>query len=135
MTALPASCLPPAARCFRRSVSQTMRRAKVQKTVVPGLLSVMTAVAAGNVAAQVTSSTTIGVSPDEVKTLACGWLATKQIFGKPVYNDQDERVGEVEGRKAGLAASSRLASHLTGGRPREAPGAQQKKCAVFFLSA
>ena len=48
-------------------------------------------------------STTIGMSPDEVKTLACGWSATKQILGKPVYNDQDERVGEVEGRKVGLA--------------------------------
>ena len=52
MTALPASCLPPAVRCFRRSVSETIRSAKVQKTVVPGLLSVMTAVAAGNVAAK-----------------------------------------------------------------------------------
>jgi sporulation protein YlmC with PRC-barrel domain len=56
----------------------------------------MMAVAAGNVAAQVAGSTTIGVSPDEVKTLARGWSAKKQILGKPVYNDQDERVGEVE---------------------------------------
>ena len=48
-------------------------------------------------------STTIGGSPDEVKTLVCGWSATKQIFGKPVYNDQDERLDEVEGRKVGLA--------------------------------
>lgn len=75
----------------------------MQKTVVAGVLSVMMAVAAGNVAAQVAGSTTIGVSPDEVKTLACGWSATKQIFGKPVYNDQDERLDEVEGRKVGLA--------------------------------
>jgi sporulation protein YlmC with PRC-barrel domain len=54
------------------------------------------AVAAVNVAAQVAGSTTIGVSPDEVKTLARGWSAKQQILGKPVYNDQDERVGEVE---------------------------------------
>jgi PRC-barrel domain len=73
-----------------------MRSAKMQKTVVAGVLSVMMAVAAGNVAAQVAGSTTIGVSPDEVKTLARGWSAKKQILGKPVYNDQDERVGEVE---------------------------------------
>ena len=33
----------------------------------------MMAVAAGNVAAQVAGSTTIGVSPDEVKTLARGY--------------------------------------------------------------
>jgi hypothetical protein len=73
-----------------------MRSAKMQKTVVAGVLSVIMAVAAGNVAAQVAGSTTIGVSPDEVKTLARGWSAKKQILGKPVYNDQDERVGEVE---------------------------------------
>ena len=65
----------------------------------------MMAVAAGNVAAQVAGSTTIGVSPDEVKTLARGWSAKKQILGKPVYNDQDERVGEVE-----ETSSSRLTS-------------------------
>ena len=41
----------------------------MQKTVAAGVLSVMMAVAAGNVAAQVAGSTTIGVSPDEVKTL------------------------------------------------------------------
>jgi hypothetical protein len=64
-----------------------MRSAKMQKTVVAGVLSVMMAVAAGNVAAQVAGSTTIGVSPDEVKTLARGWSAKKQILGKPVYND------------------------------------------------
>ena len=68
----------------------------MQKTVVAGVLSVMMAVAAGNVAAQVAGSTTIGVSPDEVKTLARGWSAKKQILGKPVYSHQDERVGEVE---------------------------------------
>ena len=54
------------------------------------------AAAAVPVAAQVAGSTTIGVSPDEVKTLTRGWSAKKQILGKPVYNDQDERVGEVE---------------------------------------
>ena len=37
-----------------------------------------------------------GLSPDEVKTLARGWSAKKHILDKPVYNDQDERVGEVE---------------------------------------
>jgi hypothetical protein len=64
--------------------------------VVAGILSLLLAVAAVPVAAQVAGSTTIGVTPDEVKTLARGWSAKKQILDKPVYNDQDERVGEVE---------------------------------------
>jgi sporulation protein YlmC with PRC-barrel domain len=68
----------------------------MHKTVVAGVLSLLMAIAAAYVAAQVAGSTTIGVSPDEVKTLARGWSAKKQILGKPVYNDQDERVGEVE---------------------------------------
>jgi sporulation protein YlmC with PRC-barrel domain len=64
-------------------------------SVVAGVLTFLLAVAAVPVAAQVAGSTTIGVSPDEVKTLARGWSAKKQILDKPVYNDQDERVGEV----------------------------------------
>ena len=64
--------------------------------VVAGILSLLLAVAAVPVAAQVAGSTTIGVAPDEVKTLARGWSAKKQILDKAVYNDQDERVGEVE---------------------------------------
>ena len=64
--------------------------------VVAGVLSLLMAVAAVDVAAQVAGSTTSGVSPDEVKTLARGWSTKKQILGKPVYNDQDEGVGEVE---------------------------------------
>ena len=68
----------------------------MHNTVVAVVLSLLMAVAAVPVAAQVAGSTTIGVSPDEVKTLARGWSAKKQILGKPVYNDQDERVGEVE---------------------------------------
>jgi len=65
-------------------------------TIMAGVLSLLLAVAAVPVGAQVAGSTTTGVSPDEVKTLTRGWSAKKQILGKPVYNDQDEQVGEVE---------------------------------------
>ena len=65
-------------------------------TMMTGVLSLLLAVAAVPVGAQVAGSTTTGVSPDEVKTLTRGWSAKKQILGKPVYNDQDEQVGEVE---------------------------------------
>jgi sporulation protein YlmC with PRC-barrel domain len=67
----------------------------MRKTVVAGLMGVMMAVAAGKVAAQVAGSTTIGVPATEITTLAHGWSAKKQILGKLVYNEQDEKVGAV----------------------------------------
>ena len=68
----------------------------MRKTVVAGLMSVLMAVAAGNVAAQVAGSTTIGVPATEITTLTQGWSAKKQILGKLVYNEQDEKVGQVD---------------------------------------
>jgi len=68
----------------------------MRNTVVAGLMSVMMAVAAVNVAAQVAGSTTLGVPAPEVTTLARGWSAKKQILSKPVYNDQNEKVGDVD---------------------------------------
>jgi hypothetical protein len=68
----------------------------MRKTVVVGLMGVMMAVAAGNVAAQVAGSTTIGVPATEITTLTKGWSAKNQILGKLVYNEQDEQVGQVD---------------------------------------
>jgi sporulation protein YlmC with PRC-barrel domain len=72
------------------------RRATMRKTVVVGLMGVIMAVAAGNVAAQVAGSTTIGVPATEITVLTKGWSAKKQILGKLVYNEQDEKVGQVD---------------------------------------
>ena len=83
--------------------------------VVAGILSLLLAVAAVPVAAQVAGSTTIGVAPDEVKTLARGWSAKKQILDKPVYNDQDERVGEVEISSSRPTRRSPTPSSASGG--------------------
>lgn len=67
----------------------------MRKTVVAGLMGVLMTVAAGKVAAQVAGSTTIGVPATEITTLTKGWSAKKQILDKSVYNEQDEKVGEV----------------------------------------
>ncbi|MBF0475580.1 MAG: PRC-barrel domain-containing protein [Deltaproteobacteria bacterium] len=42
------------------------------------------------------AGTSIGVSAEELVTVAKGWSATKQIIGKDVYNDKDEKVGVVD---------------------------------------
>jgi len=67
----------------------------MRKIIVAGLMGVMMAVAAGNVAAQVAGSTTIGVPATEMTILTKGWSAKKQILDKSVYNEQNEKVGEV----------------------------------------
>jgi sporulation protein YlmC with PRC-barrel domain len=82
-----------------RKVTETMRyerRGEMRKTIVAGLLGVMMTVAAVKVAAQVAGSTTIGVPATEITTLTHGWSAKKQILGKTVYNDQNDKVGEVD---------------------------------------
>ena len=38
----------------------------------------------------------IGVSADELVTVAKGWSAKNQIIGKDVYNDKSEKVGVVD---------------------------------------
>jgi sporulation protein YlmC with PRC-barrel domain len=68
----------------------------MRNTLIAGLMGVMMAVAAVDVAAQVAGSTTTGVTVEELKTIALGWSAKKQILGKPVYNDKDEKVGDVD---------------------------------------
>jgi sporulation protein YlmC with PRC-barrel domain len=68
----------------------------MRNTVIAGLMGMMMAVTAVDVAAQVAGSTTTGVTVEELKTIALGWSAKKQILGKPVYNDKDEKVGDVD---------------------------------------
>ena len=68
----------------------------MRNTVIAGLMGMMMAVTAVDVAAQVAGSTTTGVTAEELKTIALGWSAKKQILGKSVYNDKDEKVGDVD---------------------------------------
>jgi sporulation protein YlmC with PRC-barrel domain len=46
--------------------------------------------------AQVAGSTLLGTNYAEVRDIALGWSAKRQIFGSPVYNDLNERVGSVD---------------------------------------
>src|SRR5262245_60876718 len=68
----------------------------MRKTVMAGLMGVIMAMAAGQGAAQVAGSTPLGVPAAKLKTLTKGWSAKKQILDKSVYNDHNEKLGEVE---------------------------------------
>ena len=68
----------------------------MRNPVTAVLMGVMLVVVVGNVSAQIAGSTTPGMSVEELQTIARGWSATKQILGKPVYNDKNEKVGDVD---------------------------------------
>jgi len=71
--------------------------AAMKKGIVVALaLSVALSLVAGMANAGVAGSATIGVAVEEMKAVALGWSAKKQILDKDVYNDSNEKVGEVE---------------------------------------
>jgi sporulation protein YlmC with PRC-barrel domain len=50
----------------------------------------------GDAAAQVAGSTKLGVAVEELRAVALGWSAKKQILGQSVYNEKNEKVGRID---------------------------------------
>jgi sporulation protein YlmC with PRC-barrel domain len=46
--------------------------------------------------AQVAGSTVLGVAAAELREVATGWSAKRQVLGQPVFNDKNEKVGTVD---------------------------------------
>ena len=46
--------------------------------------------------AQVAGTTLLGVNVAELRSVALGWSAKRQILGQSVYNDKNERVGSID---------------------------------------
>jgi sporulation protein YlmC with PRC-barrel domain len=46
--------------------------------------------------AQVAGSTLIGVAAAELRTVAVGWSAKRQVLGQPVFNEKAERIGSID---------------------------------------
>jgi hypothetical protein len=67
-----------------------------QTIVVTLAVSLAVSLAAGMAVAGVAGTSTIGVAVEEMKAVALGWSAKKQILDKDVYNDSNEKVGKVE---------------------------------------
>ena len=59
-------------------------------------LSFLVLVPGGYAAAQVAGSTRLGVAVEEMKTVALGWSAKKQVLGQSVYNEQKQKVGTID---------------------------------------
>ena len=64
-----------------------------------GILVVLVGLVVASVAdsvAQTAGSTLVSVSVEELREVATGWSAKKQILGKDVYNPAGEKIGSVE---------------------------------------
>ena len=58
------------------------------------LTSIVIAAGAADSAAQ-TAGSMVTVSSAEMRQVAAGWSAKKQILGKDVFNDAGEKIGEI----------------------------------------
>jgi len=46
--------------------------------------------------AQVAGSTLVGVATAELRDVTVGWSAKRQVLGKAVFNDKDQRIGTID---------------------------------------
>jgi sporulation protein YlmC with PRC-barrel domain len=65
----------------------------VKTMVLVAIVSLVIAAGAADSAAQTAGSTLI--STEQLREVATGWSAKKQILGKDVYNDAGEKIGDI----------------------------------------
>jgi hypothetical protein len=46
--------------------------------------------------AQIAGSTLLGVAAAELRDVATGWSAKRQVLGQPVFNEKSEKVGTID---------------------------------------
>ena len=78
-----------------RLLNEPVSKGFIGSVAAVGLAAALS-VAAATAHAQVAGSQTIGVSQEEMKLVATGWSAKKNILGKAVYNDKNEKIGTVD---------------------------------------
>jgi len=68
----------------------------MRKLAISSCAVVLLAISSTAVQAQVAGSTTLGVSVSELRQIAMGWSARRQILGRAVYNEKDQKIGTVD---------------------------------------
>lgn len=68
----------------------------MMKLTVVALCAVASVAPMRSVAAQVAGEATVGVTVEELRMVIRGWSAKNRLIDKAVYNDKNERIGEVE---------------------------------------
>ena len=59
-------------------------------------IAVASSFISAHVSAQVAGTTLLGTAYAELRDVAMGWSAKKQLLGHPVYNENNEKVGSVD---------------------------------------
>ncbi len=67
----------------------------MKRWIIVVALSFFSLIPVGYAVAQVAGSTRLGVAVEEMKTVALGWSAKRQVLGQPVYNEQNQKVGII----------------------------------------
>jgi sporulation protein YlmC with PRC-barrel domain len=75
----------------------------------------LTSAVATDVCAQTAGETKLGVTVIEFNDIIKGWSARRQILGQRVYNDKNEKIGEVEDIIISPERSASYAIVSTGG--------------------
>ena len=78
----------------------------MKTTILVAIVSLVIAAGAADSAAQTAGSTLI--STEQLREVATGWSAKKQILGKDVYNDAGEKIGDINDL---IVAPSRAVSY------------------------
>ena len=68
----------------------------MKATILVALMSLFVAVIVADSVAQTAGSSVISVSTSEMREIAKGWSAKKQILGKDVYNEAGDKIGEID---------------------------------------
>jgi sporulation protein YlmC with PRC-barrel domain len=67
----------------------------VKTITLLAITSLVVAAGAADSSAQTAGSSVVSVTKSELRQVATGWSAKKQILGKDVYNDSGEKIGEI----------------------------------------
>jgi len=68
----------------------------MKRIILLTLGSLALVAAGGSASAQVAGSTRLGVAVEEMKNIAVGWSAKKQVLGETVYNEDNKKVGTID---------------------------------------
>jgi sporulation protein YlmC with PRC-barrel domain len=79
----------------QNSLNEALTKGWVRGVAAVGLAATVS-LGAASAHAQTAGSQVVGISQEEARLVAVGWSAKKNIMGKPVYNDNNERIGTID---------------------------------------
>lgn len=68
----------------------------MKTAILVAFISLVVAAGAADSVAQTAGTTTLSVSVTELKEVAAGWSAKKQILGKDVFTEAGEKIGSID---------------------------------------